>query len=198
MIYYLKGLIAFKSPTYVVIDVGGIGYQVHISLYTYAAIEKMETVRILTYQHIKEDSHTLYGFSEEEERFLFTQLISVSGIGPNTARLICSSVSPHDIRNAIIAEDELTFKNVKGIGIKTAKQIILDLKSKVIKDSGESDLVSLAGKTSSSVKEEALSALIALGFPRPKVVPILNKIWSSADKEISVEDLIKNTLKQLS
>ena len=198
MIYYLKGSIAFKSPTFVVIDVGGVGYQVHISLHTYAAIEKLESLRLLTYQHIKEDSHTLYGFSEEEERFLFTQLISVSGIGPNTARLICSSVSPRDIRNAIIAEDELTFKNVKGIGIKTAKQIILDLKNKVIKDSGEGDIVNSMSNNNLSIKEEALSALIALGFPRLKVLPILNKVWSVTDKEISVEDLIKNTLKQLS
>lgn len=198
MIYYIKGLIVYKTPAFVVIDVGGVGYQVHISLHTYTAIEKEEQVRLLTYQHIKEDSHTLYGFSQEEERFLFMHLISVSGIGPNTARIICSSMSPGDIRSAIVAEDELAFRNVKGIGTKTAKQIILDLKNKIVKESGDTEVITGALVEKSSRKEEALQALIALGFPRPKVVPVLNKVWNEGGKEDSIENLIKNTLKQLS
>ncbi len=198
MIYYIKGLIVYKTPAFVVIDVGGIGYQVHISLHTYTAIEKEEQVRLLTYQHIKEDSHTLYGFSQEEERYLFMQLISVSGIGPNTGRIICSSMSPNDIRSAIVAEDEIAFRNVKGIGIKTAKQIILDLKSKVVKESGDSEMISGKLEAKTTQKEEALQALIALGFPRLKIVPVLNKVWNDGGKEESIENLIKNTLKQLS
>jgi holliday junction DNA helicase RuvA len=202
MIYYLKGLLAFKSPTFVVVDVGGVGYQVHISLHTYAKIEKLESLRLLTYPVIKEDSHTLFGFAEEEERFLFTQLLTVSGIGSNTARLICSSLAPEEIRRAIIGEDELAFRNVKGIGTKTAKQIILDLKNKIIKDSGESEgmvLENTGTMDTSSIKQEALAALQALGFPRQRVSILLNKIWSEKGKHpITVEGLIKETLKQLS
>jgi Holliday junction DNA helicase RuvA len=202
MIYYLKGILAFKSPTFVVLDVGGVGYQVHISLHTYAKIEKLESLRLLTYPVIKEDSHTLFGFAEEEERFLFTQLLTVSGIGSNTARLICSSLAPEEIKRAIISEDELSFRNVKGIGTKTAKQIILDLKNKIIKDSGESESTNLESSgslDSSSIKQEALSALQALGFPRQKVSVLLNKVWSEKGKEnLTVEELIKETLKQLS
>ena len=109
MITYLKGAITFKSPTYIIVETGGLGYHVNVSLHTYAQVEKLETVKILTYLHIKEDSHTLYGFSEDIERKLFVLLISVSGIGPNTAQILLSSLNPDELRAAIISEDVLTF-----------------------------------------------------------------------------------------
>ena len=113
MIAYLKGRITYKNPTYVYIDVNGVGYHVNITLFTYARIEKAEEVKLLTHLHVKEDSHTLYGFYEGEERSLFVHLLSVSGIGPNTARLLLSSMSPSEVKHAILIEDEAAFKRVK-------------------------------------------------------------------------------------
>ena len=136
MITYLKGEITFKTPTYVVVEVAGVGYRVNISLFTYSEIDKLEKVKILTYLHIKEDSHTLYGFSQESERSLFKHLISVSGVGPSTAQICLSSLNPDEIRAAIVGEDVNAFKRVKGIGPKTAKRIILDLKDKILKFQG--------------------------------------------------------------
>ena len=194
MITYIKGHIAFKSPTYVIVEAAGIGYHINISLYTYALIEKLESVKILTYLSIKEDSHTLYGFSEDAERKLFIHLISVSGIGPNTARVLLSSMNPDEVRAAIIGEDVLAFKRVKGIGPKTAKRIILDLKDKLLKDGGDTPIsVSPADNT---IRDEALSALVALGFARIKVQKVLNKILKTQQVG-NVEVLIKLALKQL-
>ncbi|MEM9822056.1 MAG: Holliday junction branch migration protein RuvA, partial [Bacteroidota bacterium] len=159
MIAYIKGEIAHKHPTYVIVETYGIGYQVNISLNTYAQIEKLERVKILTYLHIKEDSHTLYGFADDAERSLFILLLSVSGIGPNTARVVLSSMQPEEVRGAIVGENVAAFNRVKGIGPKTAKRIILDLKDKVMKDSGESALSVPA--QDNTLREEALSALVA-------------------------------------
>ena len=123
MITYIKGAISYKSPTYIVVEAGGIGYHVNISLHTYGQIEKLEQVQILTYLHIKEDSHTLYGFAEETERKLFKHLISVSGVGTATAQVLLSAMTPDEARAAIIGEDVNAFKRVKGIGPKTAKSL---------------------------------------------------------------------------
>ena len=196
MIIYLKGEITYKSPTYIIVETGGIGYQVNISLHTYSQIEKLEKLKILTYLHIKEDSHTLYGFAEEAERSLFIQLISVSGIGPNTARLLLSSLSPEDARAAIIGEDVSTFNRVKGIGPKTAKRIILDLKDKLIKESGDKLLTFAA--VDNTFRDEALSALVSLGFSRIQVQKTLNRVLKEQPGINNVEDLIKLALKQLS
>lgn len=196
MISYIKGAITFKSPTSIIVEASGIGYLVNISLYTYAQIEKLETVKILTHFHVKEDSHTLYGFSEEAERSLFVLLLSVSGIGPNTARILLSSMTAQEARAAIISENVLAFNKVKGIGPKTAKRIILDLKDKVLKDSGDMHLsVDFQGNT---FRDEALSALIALGFAKIQVQKVLNKILSEQSNLAGVEELIKLALKQLS
>ena len=189
MIIYLKGEITYKSPTYIIVETGGIGYQVNISLHTYSQIEKLEKLKILTYLHIKEDSHTLYGFAEEAERSLFIQLISVSGIGPNTARLLLSSLSPEDARAAIIGEDV-------SIGPKTAKRIILDLKDKLIKESGDKLLTFAA--VDNTFRDEALSALVSLGFSRIQVQKTLNRVLKEQPGINNVEDLIKLALKQLS
>lgn len=195
MISYIKGAITYKSPAFVIIETGGVGYHVNVSLHTYAQIEKLEQVKILIHQHIKEDSNTLYGFNEEAERSLFALLISVSGIGPNTARVILSSMTPDEVRSSIVGEGVAAFSRVKGIGPKTAKRIILDLKDKVMKDSGDS----LANFTpqDNTLREEALSALVALGFAKVTIQKTLNKILKE-NKFTSVEKLIKVALKQLS
>jgi Holliday junction DNA helicase RuvA len=196
MIAYLKGEITFKSPTYILVEAGGIGYHVNVSLYTYSQIEKLERVKILTHLHIKEDSHTLYGFAEDAERSLFVHLISVSGIGPSTAQILLSSLNPEEVRAAIVGENVAAFKQVKGIGPKTAKRIILDLKDKMLKDSGDTPLTILP--QDNTMREEALSALVALGFARIQVQKALNKVLKENPTADSVEHLIKLALKQLS
>jgi len=196
MITYIKGEITFKTPTYIIVETGGIGYYINISLYTYSKIEKLEKVKILTYLSIKEDSHTLYGFADNAERSLFTLLISVSGIGPSTARIALSSMPPEDLRNAILTENEAAFKQVKGVGPKTAKRIILDLKDKLVKESGEAPITFSA--QDNTIRDEALSALMALGFNRIHVQKALNKILKEQSDVDSVESLIKIALKRLS
>lgn len=195
MIAYLKGAITHKSPTFIVIECGGVGYHVNITLHTYAQIEKHESAKILTHQIIREDSHTLYGFAEDAERRLFQHLISVSGVGPSTAQLLLSSMQPDEARSAVISEDVSAFSKVKGIGPKTAKRIILDLKDKLVKESGEEPLTILA--QDNTIREEALSALVALGFSRIEVQKTLNKILKEQPAS-SVEALIKLALRNLS
>lgn len=196
MIAYIKGVLTFKNPTFVVLETGGVGYHVNISLHTYAQIEKAENVRLLIHQHIKEDAHTLYGFAEDSERQLFRLLISVSGVGPTTAQVALSGLNPDELRSAIIGEDVATFKRVKGIGPKTAKRIILDLKDKVLKDSGETSI--LATQQGNTSRAEALSALVALGFARPQVQRALNRVLRELGGDQDAEQLIKNTLRELS
>jgi holliday junction DNA helicase RuvA len=195
MISYLRGEITHKSPTYILVEAAGVGYHVNISLNTYSKIEKMEQVKILTHLHIKEDSHTLFGFAEEIERNLFRHLISVSGIGPTTAQILLSSLNPEDLRAAIIGEQEHVFKQVKGIGPKTAKRLILDLKDKLVKDGGEMPLTFTT--LNNTIREEALSALVALGFQKIAVQKALNQILKDASVT-QVEQLIKLALRELS
>ena len=196
MIAYIKGEITYKSPTYILVETGGIGYHVNISLNTYAQIEKLEKVQILTHLQVKEDSHTLYGFAEEAERSMFVLLISVSGIGTNTARVLLSSMKVDEVRMAILSENVAAFNKVKGIGPKTAKRIILDLKDKVIKESGDTSMS--ISPVNNTIREEALSALVALQFPKIKVQKVLNKILQQQPNIGSVEDMIKLALKNLS
>lgn len=196
MITYIKGPITFKNPTFIVVEAGGVGYHINISLHTYAQIEKADHVRILTHLQIKEDAHTLYGFAEESERNLFRLLISVSGVGPATAQIALSSLTADELRGAIISEDVATFKRVKGIGPKTAKRIILDLKDKVLKDSGETPILSTP--KDNTLRTEALSALLALGFARPQVQRSLNRILREQGPVDSAEQLIKLALRDLS
>ena len=195
MITYLRGNITQKTPTYIVVETAGVGYLVHISLHTYSQIEKKDEVKILTHLNIKEDSHTLYGFAEETERSLFRHLISVSGVGPTTAQIMLSSLNPEELRAAIIGEQEQVFRAVKGIGPKMAKRIILDLKDKLIKDSG--DLPLTFPSQNNTIREEALSALVALGFQKIAVQKALNHLLK--DQAIqNVEQLIKLALRELS
>lgn len=196
MITYIKGPIAFKTPTYIIVEAGGIGYHVNISLNTYAKVEKLEQVKILTHFHVKEDSQTLYGFADAEERELFIRLISVSGVGPATAQVVLSTLPPDELRGAIISENEAALRKVKGIGPKAAKQIILDLKNKLMKSGGEMTIpVSPANNT---MRQEALSALLSLQINKIQAQKALNKVLQAQPGVGSVEDLVRLALKQLS
>ena len=196
MIDYLRGKLVFKDPTYVIIDVGGIGYHVKISLQTYSKIKDEEQIRLLTFLHIKEDAHTLYGFKEEDEKRLFLLLISINGVGPNTGLMILSSLSSEEIEQAILAGDVATIQHVKGIGAKTAQRIILELKDKVSKSGSDVSTSSLGFLTSSNkLREEALQALITLGFPKAAAEKNITQVLKKTTGEISLEDLIKASLK---
>lgn len=196
MISYIKGEITFKNPAFIIVETGGVGYQVNISLHTYAQIESAERIKILIHEHIKEDGRALYGFAEEVERSLFRQLISVSGIGPATAQVLFSSLRPEEVRAAIIGEQVDAFKQVKGIGPKTAKRIILDLKDKLIKDGG-AEGISLPIQDN-TMRDEALSALVALGFNKIAIQKALKRGVAIQPPPASAEELIKRALRELS
>lgn len=197
MYAYLKGKIAFRSPAFIVVDVGGVGYHVNIPVSTYSAIEGREETIIYTHLLVREDAHTLYGFATQTERSFFIQLIGVTGVGATTAQLLLSSMSVDEIRAAILGEQAHVLQKVKGIGAKTAKQIILDLKDKLSKDGGPTDMAVLLPAADNTVREEALSALLALGFSRIAVQKALNAVLKEHPVVGRVEDLIKLTLKAL-
>ena len=190
MISHINGKLVEKTPTYVVIDCNGVGYKLNISLQTYSAIQT-ENCKLLTHLAVKEDSHTLYGFFTSEERDLFRQLISVSGVGPSTARMILSTYSAEEIVNYIITADVTALQNVKGIGGKTAQRIIIDLKDKVGKGKETSDLLFTQDNT---IKEEALSALLALGFTKKVAYKKMEQVMKNNEGEITVEDLVRRSL----
>ncbi len=195
MIAFLKGRLAFKSPTTLLIDVNGVGYEVHISLHTYSALGNSEQVQLHTYLQVREDAHVLYGFADVKEKELFLQLISVQGIGPNTARTILSYVSPDELKRAIIAGDVASVQRIKGIGPKTAQRMIIELKDKLLKSHPESlDLGELAYN---NVREEALLALVTLGFPKAQMEKNINQLLAKADAPQSVEALIKQILRSV-
>ena len=193
MIDYIKGIITSINPASVSIETGGIGYSINISLHTFSSINGMNECRILIHQVIREDAHLLFGFADEEERSIFRHLISVSGIGANTARMMLSSLTPGEIVNAIIESDVNLLKGVKGIGLKTAQRIIVDLKDKLGKHAVPGEIFAFEGNTT---REEALSALVMLGFARSAVLKVLDKIIRD-EKNLTVEDLIKRALKNL-
>lgn len=196
MIEYIKGKLIEKTPTQVVIETtGGVGYVINISLATFSAIGEQETIKLLTHYVIKEDAHSLYGFWEEEERSMFRLLITVSGIGVNTARLMLSSLSVSDLINAIATENVNTIKGVKGIGIKTAQRLLIDLKDKIGKTSSHnSDNFKFSYNNN---KAEALSALVSLGFVKNPTEIVLDKIIQNEGVDLTVEELIKKALKLL-
>lgn len=193
----MNGEITHKTPTYIYVDCHGVGYHVNISLNTYSKLEKLQKIKIFTYLNVREDDQSLYGFFDDDERSLFILLISVSGIGVNTARVILSYMNPDEVRSAIMHENAVALGKVKGIGPKTAKRIILDLKDKVIKESG-SEQVILFSPENNTIRNEALSALVALGFPKPMVEKQVKTILEKNPNIELVEDLIKQVLKQLS
>ena len=192
MITHIKGKLVEKNPAFVVIDCNGIGYLLRISLHTYSQIGESELCMLYTHLSIKEDAHTLFGFSEREERELFRHLISVSGVGPNTAQMILSSLSPLDAQQAIIAENVSLLKSVKGIGGKTAQRIILDLKDKLAKQGIVVDKSIIQHNTT---REEALSALTMLGFSKNAIEKVIDK--ELQEGVLEVEELVKRVLKKM-
>jgi len=193
MIARIKGRLIEKTPTYVVIDCGGVGYQLNISLNTFSKLGEDELCMLYTHFVVREDAQLLYGFKEKSERELFRLLITVSGVGSSTAMMILSSLSPDDTKQAILTGDVVRLKGVKGIGAKTAERIIIDLRDKVGRLDGLEQISSLSNNT---IKEEALSALIMLGFAKNPAEKALTKIIAAGD-EFTVEELIKRTLKTL-
>lgn len=196
MITYVKGPLAHKNPSFVVIEAGGIGYHINVSLFTYTKIEKSETAKLLTHFHVKEDQQTLYGFYDETERSLFRLLIGVNGVGPATALVVLSSLNPDEFRSAVLGEDVATIRKVKGIGPKTAQRIILDLKDKMMKESFASP--TMLSPESNTQRSEALSALVNLGFARPAVQRALNRVFAAKPGLSAAEDIIKLALRELS
>ena len=194
MYAYIDGRLVFKSAAYVVIDAGGIGYHINISLNTYAQIENIERCKLFTWLHVKEDAHTLYGFADEGERRLFLHLISIPGIGPNTGRMMLSSITPIEIQNAIIGGNVSLIQRIKGIGPKSAQRIILELQDKLKKEGPETLSTAPLNKTAA---EEALSALVMLGFNRNIAEKVLEKEIGKAGNDLNVEQLIKLALKNL-
>jgi Holliday junction DNA helicase RuvA len=193
MITQIQGRLIEKNPAYVVIDCHGVGYLLRVSLHTYSLIGNDEAVKLFTHLSIKEDAHTLFGFKEKEERELFRLLISVSGVGPNTAQMILSSLSPSDTQQAILSENVALLKGVKGIGAKTAQRIILDLRDKLAKLGLSADTSVVQHNT---IREEALSALTMLGFAKNSVEKALDQeLKTTAHAE--VESLVKSVLKKM-
>lgn len=193
MITQLIGRLVEKSPTEVVIDCNGVGYLVHISLHTYSQLSRDENIKLFTHLQVKEDSHTLFGFFTTIERAVFQQLISVSGIGASTARTMLSSLEPQQIQRAIVSEDLATIKSVKGIGLKTAQRVLIELKDKMLNLFEGEEIQAFSNNT---IKEEALSALEVLGYSRKQSEKVIdNVIQSSPDS--TVETLIKAALNKL-
>ena len=193
MITYIKGRLIEKSPTKIIVESNGIGYEINISLNTYEQILDDESIKIFTYLQRKEDSDILFGFSSKSERSIFQQLISISGIGPSTARTILSSISPAEIQEAVWEEDVERIKSIKGIGLKTAQRLIIELKDKVeLFDKKDIDLSS----ENLDIKKEALLALSVLGFNKSKSEKIVSKLYFE-NKNIELQELIKRSLNKL-
>jgi holliday junction DNA helicase RuvA len=194
MYAYIDGRLTFKNPAYVVVEAGGIGYHINISLNTYSALGDAERCKLYTWLHVKEDAHTLYGFADEGERRLFLHLISVSGIGPNTGRMILSSITPVEIQTAIVKADLPLIQRIKGLGAKTAQRLVLELQDKLKKEGADS-LISMPQHN--TVKDEALSALVMLGFAKQTAEKTIDQILKVTEGTLSVEQLIKQALKTL-
>ena len=193
MITHIQGKLSEKNPTHVVIDCNGVGYMLNISLHTYSQISDNEQLKLFTHLQVKEDSHTLYGFSSLAEREIFRLLISVSGIGASIARTMLSSLTPKQIREGIATGDVVLIQSIKGIGAKTAQRVILDLKDKILKIY-DIDEVSVSGGNTN--KDEALSALEVLGFLKKQAERVVDKIMVT-QPDADVETIIKQALKNL-
>ena len=196
MITYLKGRLIFKDPTHLVVDVGGVGYEVKISLITYSQVKDKEDILIQTYLHVKEDSHTLFGFYEQSEKKRFLDLLSINGVGPGTALMILSSLDAKELQAAIIQEDVETIQSVKGIGGKTAQRIILELKDKMKKEGLLDKSVDIQPRFDNTLRSEALSALTTLGINKSTAEKTVDKILKEYREEIKLEELIKQVLKR--
>ncbi len=193
MYEYIKGTINALTPASVVIETGGVGYYFNISLHSYSQLFQQKEAQVYAHLAVREDAHVLYGFSSLSEREVFRLLISVSGVGPNTARMMLSSLPPEEVKRAIVQEDLNTLKTIKGIGIKSAQRIIIDLKDKIELQTEDQQMIS---PTYNTLKNEALSALEVLGFVRKNAEKAIDKLIV-AEPQLTVEALIKKALKLL-
>lgn len=197
MYEYISGLVAELAPTYAVIDAGGVGYYINISLQTYAAVEGEKSARLYIHYVVREDAQLLYGFATKVERELFRHLISVSGVGGNTARMILSTYSSEELRNIIATENAVLLKNVKGLGLKTAQKIIVELSGKML-DLGvsvQTPMVAVAEK-GSAIYDETMAALVMLGFQKSASEKVVKAILSESPT-ITVEDAVRQALRRL-
>lgn len=192
---YIKGLLVETTPTQAIVEAGGIGYKLEISLQTFTDIQNLKEAKLYIYYYVKEDVAMWYGFASKEERYMFTLLINVNGVGPNTARMILSSLSTEELKTAIATDDVNKIKAVKGIGLKTAQKVIIELKDKISKGSDTSTLP-LGSAAKSPVAEEALGALVMLGFKKPDSEKVIGDILRQSPSA-SVEQIIKLALKRL-
>jgi holliday junction DNA helicase RuvA len=195
MYAYIEGKLALKEAAHVVIDVQGVGYDIKISLNTFAAVKTVDRCRLHTYLHVKEDAQTLYGFSTFEEKELFLYLISISGVGPGTALMVLSSLPADELKDAITSENVKAIQSVKGIGAKTAQRIILELKDKILKAGYEAKTDIFSGQAYNTIQEEALSALITLGINKVAAEKTVNAILKKSGSDITLEEVIKQALK---
>ncbi len=193
MFEYIKGHIIESSPAHCIVENNGIGYFINISLNTYTQLQNQKEIQLFLYEQIREDAHNLYGFYNVTERNIFTHLISVSGIGANTARMMLSSMSPHEIHEAIISGNVNLLKGIKGIGAKTAQRIIVDLTDKLGKEPVDQKIFTEPNNT---IKDEALSALVMLGFVKGSAQKVIDKILA-AEPNCKVEEVIKKALKMM-
>ncbi len=193
MIDYIKGTITSINPTFITLESFGIGYFLNISVTTFTKLEGKSEFKMLVHEVIREDSHQLFGFADNSERDIFKLLISVTGVGANTARMMLSSLTPDEIEKAILGSEVNILKSVKGIGLKTAQRIIVDLKDKLGKQAGSGEIFTISDNSN---REEALSALVMLGFAKNAVSKVIDKIVRE-EKNLTVEDMIKRALKNL-
>ena len=197
MYEYISGLVTDLAPTYAVIDAGGVGYYINISLQTYSAIEGEKSARLYVHFAVREDAQVLYGFATKLERELFRQLISVSGVGGNTARMILSTYSTSELRNIIATENAVLLKNVKGLGLKTAQKIIVELSGKMLELGADRDVAPVvAGNQDNAVLDETLAALVMLGFQKGASEKVVKAILNESPS-ISVEEAVRQALRRL-
>jgi Holliday junction DNA helicase RuvA len=195
MISFIRGRLVHKDPTYVIIDVNGMGYQASISLQTYSDIKDQENILLHTHLNIREDAHLLYGFSQESEKKLFQQLISVNGVGPSTAIVMLSYMNSQELKTAIVQENAAILQTIKGIGGKTAQRVIIELKDKLKKESWEESIPSVSAGPHNTLRKEALSALLTLGLPKAAAEKSVDTVLKKAGNNITLEDLVKQALK---
>jgi holliday junction DNA helicase RuvA len=194
MIAYLKGKLIHKDPSHAIIEVNGVGYQVNISLNTFAEIKDKEDIKLSTYFHVREDAQVLFGFATEAEKQMFQYLISVNGVGPSTALVVLSYLPPEELKSAIVREDAAALQAVKGIGGKTAQRLILELKDKLKRETAE-EMPGNTGFVRNTVRHEALSALVTLGIAKPVAEKSIDAVLKKSGNTVSLEDLVKQALK---
>jgi holliday junction DNA helicase RuvA len=195
MISFLKGKLVERDPTFVIVDVNGVGYQLQISLQTFSDIKEQEHVMLHTHLNIREDAHVLFGFSSATEKKLFQQLISVNGVGPSTAIIMLSYMNCNELKSAIVREDAASLQAIKGIGGKTAQRVIIELRDKLKKETWEETQPAISNGPHNTMRNEALSALLTLGLPKAAAEKSVDTVLRKSGNTITLEDLVKQALK---